>query len=398
TIWSRPLVPNTAFHGIFGTDETIVHPEIHARDVVRLCQSLTVETETWNRVTGFITSEDTRVPWSERLTLGSKRALRLRLAPLPGGDTMLLVADITDSERFAEALSERNSALESAEEMRTAVLDQISHRLRTPLNTIFGFGQLLNDPRFGQLTERQREYAAGILEASGQLLDIIDEVTDLASLQPGDRPEDLDAPTLDETLDLTRALVQKRAGEAGVSLETEFTGGHRRVECEPSMLRQIAFNLAASAVQRARPGGRVRLVSAPAGEDRIAISVIEEPLSGEEAGGGEAGASAALPVHLAAFADGAHGTRATTATLAVTQRMVEDQGGDFIVGPAARPNGAHPAGMTNGHDAAPANGHAAGANGSDGAPTGEEPRRTTVIFPLTPEGMLEPPEPRVLQS
>ncbi|MEO1459784.1 MAG: PAS-domain containing protein, partial [Pseudomonadota bacterium] len=176
---------NDAFHDIFGTEPSMLRSDMHARDVMQLCEGLTVETAVWTRINAFITADETRGPWSERVTLGSSRTLQLRVAPLPGGGTMAVFADVTDSERIAHALHERNEALEAAEEMRTAVLDQISHRLRTPLNTIFGFGQLLTDPRFGELSGRQREYASGILEACGQLLDTIDDVTDLASLQPG---------------------------------------------------------------------------------------------------------------------------------------------------------------------------------------------------------------------
>ncbi|MEM6971510.1 MAG: PAS-domain containing protein [Pseudomonadota bacterium] len=339
----RLRILNASFTQIFGIDTALLQPGMHVREIVRLIGDMTVETDLWDKVTTAVTADETRSPWAERLTLGSSRILRLRLAPLPGGDTMLVIADITDSERFAVALSERNSALESAEEMRTAVLDQISHRLRTPLNTIFGFGQLLNDPRFGSLTERQREYAAGILEASGQLLDTIDEVTDLASLQPGEAAETMREPTLDETVELARTLIEKRAGEAGVTLRTELAGGDVRVACDTGTLRQIAFNMAAGAVQRAAVGSTVRIVTTPPSGDGVTISVIEQLRDGVELTL-DAEQSRSLPP--AAAQQG----RDTAASLEVTARMVEAQGGRFSYDPstpsgtagsgASRPGGA----------------------------------------------------------
>ncbi|MEM7497611.1 MAG: PAS-domain containing protein [Pseudomonadota bacterium] len=319
-------IVNEAFHEIFGTDPSTVQPGGHAREVMAICAGLTVEAKPWEDVAAFITAADAREPFTAALTLGSNRRLRLRVAPLPGGGTMLVAADVTDSERIAEALRERNDALEAAEEMRTAVLDQISHRLRTPLNTIFGFGQLLSDPRFGQLSDRQREYASGILEASGQLLDTIDEVTDLAALRPGARPESDLAPPLAETLELTRALLQKRAAEAGVGLVARLPEGTLRPACGPEKLRQIVFSMAAGAIQRTAPGGSVSLSAEIQEEmdglERIAVVATEHERSG--ATQGAAGASA----------DGTG-----DAALALTRRMIEGEGGSFSYGADERGEG-----------------------------------------------------------
>ncbi|MEO1774799.1 MAG: PAS-domain containing protein [Pseudomonadota bacterium] len=315
----RLQLVNAAFHQIFGTDDSTVHPDLHAREVIRLCRGLTVETEVWERVNKFITAEGARGASSDRLTLGSNRALRLRLAPLPGGATMIVIVDVTDSERFADALRERNEALENAEEMRSAVLDQISHRLRTPLNTIFGFGQLLNDPRFGQLSGRQAEYAAGILEASGQLLDTIDEVTDLASLQPGRRPESESDENLDEIVSLAQSLLEKRAAEAGIILRFTPTDETLRAACDGATLRQIVFNMMAGAVQRAVAGSTVTVEVGGVGDDKLEIAMRERPRP--------AGQPNLLSTGEAAQTDG-------LAALSLTQRLVEAEGGSFGYGPA----------------------------------------------------------------
>ncbi|MDT8345141.1 MAG: PAS-domain containing protein, partial [Thermohalobaculum sp.] len=267
---------NDAFHEIWGTDVESIRPGMHAREVIRLCQGLSIETEVWRRVIGFITADETRRAWSARVTLGSSRTLSARLAPLPGGATMVVLADITDSERIALALRERNEALEAVEEMRTAVLDQISHRLRTPLNTIFGFGQLLGDPRFGALTPDQRDYVDGILEASGQLLDTIDDVTDLASLQLDPLHDEGADPPLAETLELTRALLDKRAGEAGVMLAADLPDGALKVRCDAVRLRQIVFNMAAGAIQRSPSGTRIVLDAAAVAGGLVEIRVTEQ--------------------------------------------------------------------------------------------------------------------------
>lgn len=266
---------NQAFHDTWDIEPESIAPSIHARDLIGLCQGLTVETDAWRRLIGYISSDEARRAWSARLTLGSGRALSARFAPLPDGSTMAVFTDVTESERIALALSERNEALEAAEEMRGAVLDQISHRLRTPLNTIFGFGQLLNDPRFGDLSERQRDYARGILEAAGHLLDTIDDVTELASLQIERGYDDAAELILDDTLALTRQLLDKRGAEAGVALSVTPSGIVEPLQCDPVRIRQIVFNLASAAIERCGSGGRVHLTARAQGAAAIEIVLTE---------------------------------------------------------------------------------------------------------------------------
>ncbi|MEM6676430.1 MAG: PAS-domain containing protein, partial [Pseudomonadota bacterium] len=385
----RLQLVNDAFHEIFRTDPSMMRPGTHAREVMALCSGLTVEAELWTQVAAFITAADARQPFTEGVTLGSSRRLRVRVAALPGGGTMLVAADVTDSERIAEALRDRNEALEAAEEMRTAVLDQISHRLRTPLNTIFGFGQLLSDARFGQLSERQGEYAGGILEASGQLLDTIDEVTNLAALRPGARPEDDAVPPLAETLELTRALLQKRAAEAGVALSVDLPDEALLPACPPAHLRQALFSMTAGAILRAGRGGAVSL-AAERREGAIAIDVFETRAApiGPEDGASEGafqGASVGASGGVSGGATTGAGSDAAptdpdpgSTALALSRRLVEGVGGFFLSSKAleAVPEPLEPTETAEGAD-------------RQAALTG----RTTAVFPeraVTPDASSEP--------
>ena len=250
---------NAAFHRIWDSDEETVRPMMHVSELIPLIGGLTVETEVWTRLKRFVTSAEPPQPWETRVTLGTGRFLSVRAAGLPDGATMVLFADVTDSERIEMALRERNEALEAAEEMRAAVLDQISHRLRTPLHTIFGFGQLLIDPRFGPLSETQQGYAERILESARDLLGAVDEVTDLAALGTGPQHENGADLALGDTLLLLARLLEKRATDAGVVLKVTTPEDALRPACESGRLRQIVFGLATAAIDSCRPGGEVEL-------------------------------------------------------------------------------------------------------------------------------------------
>jgi signal transduction histidine kinase len=250
---------NAAFHEIWGTDAEMVRPSMHAGELLPLVRGLTVETEVWRRLMTFITSADTRQAWTARLTLGTGRILGARFASLPDGSTMAVFGDVTDSERIAIALRERNEALEAVEEMRSAVMDQISHRLRTPLNTIFGFGQLIADSRFGPLTQAQRAYAEAILESARHLLATIDDVTELAALEIDPLHDQGSGLSLGDTLVLTGRLLEKRATEEGVALRIVAPEGGCEPVCDAGRLRQIVFNMTTDAINRSGDGGAIEL-------------------------------------------------------------------------------------------------------------------------------------------
>ncbi len=264
---------NTAFHEIWSTDEETMRPMMHVRDLIPLIGGFTVETEVWARLARFATSAESRQPWETRITMGTGRILNARAAALPDGATMVIFADVTDSERIALALRERNEALEAAEEMRTAVLDQISHRLRTPLHTIFGFGQLLVDPRFGQLTETQQGYADRLLESARELLAAVDDVTELSGLDTGPLRNEGANSALGDMLLLTARLLEKRATEAGVALKVTTPEDTLRPDCEARRLRQIVFGLATTAIGGARPESEVEIGARPAPDHAVELFV-----------------------------------------------------------------------------------------------------------------------------
>ena len=268
---------NDAFHDIWDTDAQNVTLDMHVRDVLPLVTGMSLDTEVWDRFAAFATGEAARSPWTARIELGSGRVLGARFAPLPDGSTMAVFADQTDSERIATALRERNEALESAEQLRAAVLDQISHRLRTPLNTVFGFGELLANGRAGTLNDRQQDYADGVMEGAAQLLDTISEVTELASLQidPGEGEEG--AQSVESVIGVTEELLQRRAEDARVHLSVDTAGPIGTLACNEVRLRQILFNLVADAIHRCPAGSTVRL-SARREEDASVAIETREPV------------------------------------------------------------------------------------------------------------------------
>src|ERR1700730_9994383 len=105
--------------------------------------------------------------------------------PLPDGNVLVTYVDVTDTARYERVLRERNEALETATRLKSEFIANVSYELRTPLNAVIGFAEILNNQYFGDLNSRQLDYSRGILASSQQLLTLINDILDLATIEAG---------------------------------------------------------------------------------------------------------------------------------------------------------------------------------------------------------------------
>ena len=166
--------------------------------------------------------------------------------------------DITDS-RTAEAVRQEREIAQRESQAKSKFLARMSHELRTPLNAVLGFAQLLlaEDAGTDAGAENRRRRLEHIRGAGEHLLELINDVLDLSSLEGGEmkialQPVPLQ-PLLTETLPLLEPLLRER----GVQLETGTLEGVPLADA--TRLRQILLNLIGNAIKYNRDGGRVRV-------------------------------------------------------------------------------------------------------------------------------------------
>ncbi len=173
-----------------------------------------------------------------------------------------------------EALSRSERAARDANMAKTTFLSRMSHELRTPLNAVLGFAQLLE---MDELTADQQSEVAQILHGGRHLLDLINEVLDIARIEAGRMsmsPEAvLTADVVNEAAELVRPLAQQK----GVSL-VMFAGG----ECDDLVFVdrqrtiQILLNLLTNGIKYNHDGGAVRIGCRAFGDDEVAIDVSDD--------------------------------------------------------------------------------------------------------------------------
>ncbi len=178
--------------------------------------------------------------------------------PLPDGNGLLTVLDITDSQKAEEALREKNAALVEADQLKTRFLANMSYEFRTPLTSIGGFAELLEAGLGGDLSESGHEYVGAILSSVERLSEQIETVLDLSQSEAGLLPlakEEVDL------FALVRKLVTARANvidAAGLNLDLRGTSGAvGRIEGDPKRLARAFGHLIDNAIAATPRGGRI---------------------------------------------------------------------------------------------------------------------------------------------
>jgi signal transduction histidine kinase/CheY-like chemotaxis protein len=213
----------------------------------------------------FICKDGSRFPAVNSIT-----ALRDDAGEIIG--YLLIGSDNSARKRVETALNEATSVAEKASRAKTEFLSGMSHELRTPLNAILGFAQLLasGSPTPSPSQRRNLEH---ILKAGWYLLELINEILDLALIESGKVTLSRESVSLSEVILECRALVEAQAEKRGIGMTIPALASRHFVKADRTRLKQVLINLLFNAIKYNRPGGTVELVCTQLPDERTRISV-----------------------------------------------------------------------------------------------------------------------------
>ncbi len=251
---------NKSFTEIWRLEESDLEQQPHFTRIVEWCRPLFDDDQEWMRMAERITSfNEERHPLTGRLDRNDGSYIDYAVLPLPNGATLLTCLDVTDTTRITQALRERNEALETADRLKSEFISHVSYQLRTPLTTIKGFAEMLESNMAGSLSTQQQEYSSAILEASNQLMVLMDDVLDLARIEAGVMALDLSDVDVFSVVSNVRAIAQSQADNANVTLTIEAGPRIGTIYADERRLRQILFNLVTNAISFTSAGGTVTI-------------------------------------------------------------------------------------------------------------------------------------------
>ena len=187
--------------------------------------------------------------------------------------------DVTESKRLEQVLRETNielqgakSAADKANLAKSEFLSSMSHELRSPLNAILGFAQLL-ESESPPPTPTQKDNIAEILEAGWHLLKLIDEVLDLAKIESGQVPLSPEAVSLTEVMLECQGMIEPQARQHGIRMTFPQPDGGRFVQADRTRVKQVLINLFSNAVKYNSKQGVVEVECTESGRGRTRVSV-----------------------------------------------------------------------------------------------------------------------------
>ena len=188
---------------------------------------------------------------------------------------VIVARDMTARLASEQRLQEAREAAEGASRTKSEFLSRMSHELRTPLNSILGFAQLL---QMDELPDEQAEAVDHILRAGRHLLDLIDEVLDIARIESGHLELHDDGCPRGRDRGRRRGADPDHGRDAGISVRVAIdddAGGQLAVRADRQRLLQVLLNLLSNAVKYNRPGGRVDVSCHGSGPGRLRVVVTD---------------------------------------------------------------------------------------------------------------------------
>ncbi|MFA5941901.1 MAG: ATP-binding protein [Sinimarinibacterium sp.] len=237
---------------------------------------------------------------------------------------LLIGADNSVRKQVEGELIKAKAAAEKANQAKSDFLSNMSHELRSPLNAILGFAQLMESDATPQTTV-QKESTDQILQAGWYLLALINEILDLALIESGKLLLSMEPMSLDEVMRECQAMIEPQAQKHGITM----TFCHMQEPCflnaDRTRVKQVLINLLSNAIKYNRTGGTVSMGCSAGCPERIRISVTDT-------GPGLApGQLAQLFQPFNRLGQESSGEEGTGIGLVMTKRLVELMGGEIGV-------------------------------------------------------------------
>ena len=277
-IWDerkRLIFHNTAFETTFGFAENALRPGM-AHDVVNMEISRVVRIDRSNEAEGG--QREIQLRDGRWLAIAERQTLSGQMVTVGSDITVMksqsdqrlrnekqlkrLITELERSEGRASELTrkfaEEKTKAEHASQAKGSFLANMSHELRTPLNAINGFSEMLVKEVFGPLGDkRYHSYAQDILVSGQHLLDMINDILDMAKIESGKMTINTKPIDPVEPVDAAIRMIRRKADEKSIKLELLYDDDVREIEADHRAVRQMVLNLVSNAIKFTPDNGRV---------------------------------------------------------------------------------------------------------------------------------------------
>jgi len=248
-----------------------------------------------------------------------------------GPNFFAMFRDLSQAKKTESELREARRLAERATNAKADVLARISHEVRTPLNAIIGFAEVMIGERFGALgNERYAEYMKDIRASGERVISIINDLLDLSRIETGKLDLAFTSQNLNELVESCVAVMQPQANRERIIIRTSLAHTLPPVIADARALRQITLNLIGNSIHLANAGGQVIVSTALSdfGEVMLRVRDTGHGLNDNEV------AAALEPFRTSAPSDQA--SESSPVNLSLTKALVEANRAKFQIKTGAR--------------------------------------------------------------
>ncbi len=262
---------NPVFAGIWGLAAEFLDHGPHLSDFIDATRPLvagpdTMSDEAWARhVEKVVARLSARRTDTGRIELANGMIVDFSNVALPDGAMLLSYLDVSDSARVEAALRQRAEALDQAYRLKSEFIANVSHEVTTPLATLIGYADIMAQENFGELNARQKEYSQGILENAQGLMEVINDILDLATIEAGMMTLQLDTVELHTMLASLVHLIRERARRKNLKVNFDCPPDIGWIVADEKRLKQVLFNLLSNAINFTPSRGAVTLSAGRSG-------------------------------------------------------------------------------------------------------------------------------------
>jgi PAS domain S-box-containing protein len=210
-----------------------------------------------------------------RVRQGGLVPLYITIGRIEGGEKLCAVLrDLTSWKLTAEELTGAKQAAEKASIAKSELIAKISHEIRSPLNAIIGFSEVMMSERFGPIgNERYRQYLKDIHASGGHLISLLNDLVDLSKIEAGKLELTFTSVNLNDLIQQCVAIIQHQANRERVIIRTALSAGLPQVIADARSMRQIALNLLSNSITFTGAGGQVIVSTALTDEQEVVLRV-----------------------------------------------------------------------------------------------------------------------------
>lgn len=264
---------NPNYCKLWKIDPEKINQEPHIIEILHFNKPL-FKDETWEIYkSDLLNIISNRKKFELTIEMKDQTTIKIIAVPLPDGASLITYLDITHAVLLEKSLLERNRALYDADRTKTEFLANISYELRSPLTSILGSSEILSKEYFGKLNQRQIEYISDITQSSQYLMNLVNDVLDLTSLEAGYLNLELSRFDIYQSIIAVLPIITKRLKDNNIEFIFDSVPYFGLMVGDEKRIKQVVLKLLSNAIKFNKPNGQIILSLKEPQEGKIEISV-----------------------------------------------------------------------------------------------------------------------------